>query len=112
MLAGARGADGELAVHAVGQADVDGVDGFVVGDAVEGLVGVDGGFGDAVHGGVFLALGLGVAGDEGGDLGGLRVGAGAHEDVGDGAEADGGVADGALGGGRGCLREGWDTGAG
>ncbi len=94
VLAGLRGADGVLAMHAVGQTDVYGVDVFVVADAVEGFVGVDGGFGDAVHFGVVLALGIGMAGDEGGDFGGLGIGAGAHEDVGDGAETDGGVSDG------------------
>src|ERR1017187_8993773 len=116
-----RGRDGVFAVHAVGQADIDGVHVFVVADSIVGLVGVDGAFGDAVQRRVVLALGLGMDGDQGGDFGGLGLGAGAHEDVGDDAEADGGEADGLICAGRdlgerghsgGGQREGGKTGEG
>ncbi len=113
VLAGLGGADGVLGVHGVGQGDVDGVDGGVVGDFVEVFVVVDGAGGDAVLGGDaggFVAM----AADKRGDLGvGGELDAG-HEVAGDAAETDDGVADFAVGGGGcGVLRcgvlgaEGW-----
>ncbi len=71
VFAGFGCADGVLAVHGVGQADVDGVDGGVVAQAIVGFVAVGRGFGEVVEGGVVFALGVGMAGDEGGDLGGF-----------------------------------------
>jgi hypothetical protein len=85
MLAGFGGADGVLAVHRVGERDVDGVNGFVVSDVVIGFVGIDGVGGDAVLIAKLFAFVGGVSCDEtaeGGDLG-LRDRA--HEDLGDAA---------------------------
>src|SRR5665213_1726202 len=93
MLAGFGGADGVLAVHGVGQADVDRVDLGVVADAVEGLVGVDGLRRDVVLRGIAFALVGWVSRDEARDFGALRLRAGCHEDVGDDAKANRGVAD-------------------
>ena len=105
VLAGTGGADGVLGVHGVGEGDVDGVDGGVGGDAVEVLVGVDGGGGDVVLGGDALCL-VAVAADESGDTGLSGLRGAAKEVVGDAAESDDGVADvrrpgEALGEGRG-----------
>ncbi len=98
VLAGFGGADGEVAVHGVGEADVYGVDGGVVADGVVGVVGVDGVVGEVVALAVGLALFVGMSGDDGGEFGLGGLGEGLREDAGDGAEANGGVADGPGGG--------------
>jgi hypothetical protein len=86
------GADGVLGVHAIGQGDVDGVDGGVGGDAVEVLVAVDGAGGDAVLCGDALGL-VAMAADEGGDFGLLGGARAIEKMLGDAAEADDGIAD-------------------
>ena len=91
VLAGLGRANGEVGVHGVGQRDVDGVDSFVGDDGIEVVVGVDGGFGDSVVGGDAEGL-VAMAADERRDLGVGGIADAGHEDGGDAAEADDGVA--------------------
>ena len=92
VLAGLGGADGEVGVHGVGQGYVNGIDGGVVEDVVEVFVVVDGVGRYAVLGGDAIGL-VAMAADQGGDFGVGGVLDAAHEDAGDAAQADDGVAD-------------------
>ena len=67
MFAGLGGAEGELVVHAVRQDDVNDVDGRIIDDLVEGLVGINLVLGEAVFLAPFHAL-FRRAGDHGGEL--------------------------------------------
>ena len=99
MLAGLGGADGVLGMHGVGQGDIDGIDGGVVGDLVEVVVVIDGVGRDVVLGGDAGCF-FGMTADQRGDA---RVGGeqdAGKEVSGDLAETDDGVADLAVGGRR------------
>ena len=91
---------------AVGQADVNCVHIFVFAEFVKGLVAVNRALRNAVAGGPLLALGVAVAGDQRRDLRSFGLEAGSAKDVGDGAKADEGIADG-LAGLRSGLGQQW-----
>ena len=97
MLARFGGADGVLGMLAVGQADINSINGRVVAYAVVLFVGVNGGLGHAVLGGQ-LACFCRVSADQAGDFAVLRSEQARHKVVDrDAAKPDDAVADACTG---------------